>query len=198
MTARSGFGDTSAAVAGARCRCCPSLPYLRFGIVVVAMFLAARILLVLTLTAAAEAAKLAICPISEGSSGCTASGNKRRGYVALWRRSLLHRRRPILPPELFRCWSRSAGSQPIGFCLPASACTCSAGRRFSLRTVSSPRCRPRHRPPELEHTAFAWRRRTPRPYALAVEVIRMDAKAEKIALFRYGLIAPLVLEPLPR
>jgi transposase len=30
------------------------------------------------------------------------------------------------------------------------------------------------------------------------EVIRMDAKAEKIALFRYGLIANLVLEPLPR
>jgi transposase InsO family protein len=26
----------------------------------------------------------------------------------------------------------------------------------------------------------------------------MDAKAEKVALFRYGLIAPLVLEPLPR
>jgi len=26
----------------------------------------------------------------------------------------------------------------------------------------------------------------------------MDAKAEKIALFRYGLIAPLVVEPLPR
>ena len=38
----------------------------------------------------------------------------------------------------------------------------------------------------------------PRPYALAVEVIPMDAKAEKIALFRYGLIAPLVLEALPR
>jgi hypothetical protein len=26
----------------------------------------------------------------------------------------------------------------------------------------------------------------------------MDAKAEKVALFRYGLIAPLVLEALPR
>src|SRR5207237_9547490 len=26
----------------------------------------------------------------------------------------------------------------------------------------------------------------------------MDAKAEKIALFRYGLIAPLILETLPR
>ena len=26
----------------------------------------------------------------------------------------------------------------------------------------------------------------------------MESKVEKIALFRYGLIAPLVLEPLPR
>jgi hypothetical protein len=32
----------------------------------------------------------------------------------------------------------------------------------------------------------------------AQEVIRMDAKAEKIALFRFGVIASLVLEPLPR
>src|SRR5215472_9005608 len=33
---------------------------------------------------------------------------------------------------------------------------------------------------------------------LTQEVIWMDAKAEKIALFRYGVIASLVLEPLPR
>jgi putative transposase len=33
---------------------------------------------------------------------------------------------------------------------------------------------------------------------LAQEVIRTDAKAEKIALFRFGVIASLVLEPLPR
>jgi len=33
---------------------------------------------------------------------------------------------------------------------------------------------------------------------LAQEIFFMDAKAEKIALFRYGLIAPLVLEALPR
>ena len=26
----------------------------------------------------------------------------------------------------------------------------------------------------------------------------MEAKAEKTALFRYGLVAPLILEPLPR
>ena len=33
---------------------------------------------------------------------------------------------------------------------------------------------------------------------LAQEVSWMDAKAEKIALFRFGVIASLVLEPLPR
>jgi transposase InsO family protein len=31
-----------------------------------------------------------------------------------------------------------------------------------------------------------------------MEVFTMDGKAEKMALFRYGLVAPLVLEPLPR
>ena len=33
---------------------------------------------------------------------------------------------------------------------------------------------------------------------LAKEISHVDAKAEKIALFRYGLIAPPVLETLPR
>jgi transposase InsO family protein len=33
---------------------------------------------------------------------------------------------------------------------------------------------------------------------LSQEALGMDAKAEKIALFRYGLIASLVIEPLPR
>jgi len=32
----------------------------------------------------------------------------------------------------------------------------------------------------------------------ATEISLMDAKAEKLALFRYGLIAPLVIETLPR
>ena len=31
-----------------------------------------------------------------------------------------------------------------------------------------------------------------------MEMFRMDAKSEKLALFRYGLIAPLVIERLPR
>ena len=57
------------------CHCCKrtvsllpefALPYLRFGIVVIALFLVARILLGLTLKAAAEAAKLAVMPYQRG------------------------------------------------------------------------------------------------------------------------------------
>jgi hypothetical protein len=57
------------------CRCCKrtvsllpefALPYLRFGIVVIALFLVARILLGLTLKAAAEAAKVAAMPCQPG------------------------------------------------------------------------------------------------------------------------------------
>jgi len=43
-----------------------ALPYLRFGIVVIALFLVARILLGLTLKAAVEAAKLAVMPYQRG------------------------------------------------------------------------------------------------------------------------------------
>jgi len=43
-----------------------ALPYLRFGIVVIAMFLVARLLLGLTLKAAAESAKLAVMPYQRG------------------------------------------------------------------------------------------------------------------------------------
>ena len=32
----------------------------------------------------------------------------------------------------------------------------------------------------------------------SVEISRMDGKSEKLALFRYALIAPLVIETLPR
>ena len=57
------------------CHCCKrtvsllpefALPYLRFGIVVIALFLVARLLLGLTLKAAAEAAKLAAMPYQRG------------------------------------------------------------------------------------------------------------------------------------
>ena len=57
------------------CRCCKrtvsllpefALPYLRFGIVVIALFLVARLFLGLTLKAAAETAKLAAMPYQRG------------------------------------------------------------------------------------------------------------------------------------
>jgi len=57
------------------CRCCKrtvsllpdfALPYLRFGIVVIALFLVARLLLDLTLKAAAESARLAAMPYQRG------------------------------------------------------------------------------------------------------------------------------------
>jgi transposase-like protein len=57
------------------CRCCKrtvsllpefALPYLRFGIVVIALFLVARLLLGLTLKAAAESAKVAAAPYQRG------------------------------------------------------------------------------------------------------------------------------------
>jgi len=57
------------------CRCCKrtvsllpefALPYLRFGIVVIALFLVARLLLGLTLRAAADAAKLTAMPYQRG------------------------------------------------------------------------------------------------------------------------------------
>jgi len=57
------------------CRCCKrtvsllpefALPYLRFGIVVIALFLVARLLLGVTLKAAAESANLAAMPYQRG------------------------------------------------------------------------------------------------------------------------------------
>jgi hypothetical protein len=42
------------------------LPYLRFGIVVIALFLVARLLFALTLNAAAESARLTVMPHQRG------------------------------------------------------------------------------------------------------------------------------------
>ena len=57
---------------------------------------------------------------------------------------------------------------------------------------------PLPRPPEPPHTPFAWTPPTPFAIRSRQKKILMNDKAEKTALFRYGLIAPLVLETLPR
>ena len=59
--------------------------------------------------------------------------------------------------------------------------------------AAEPRSAPSPLPLELAHTPFVWN-----PSAFRRTLGLMDDKAEKIALFRYGLIAPLVLETLPR
>src|SRR6058998_1464055 len=64
--------------------------------------------------------------------------------------------------------------------------------------AAAPHSPPPARPPEPPHTPFAWNRAA---FLLKLWGGRknfMDDKTEKIALFRYGLIAPLVLETLPR
>src|SRR6266705_2656077 len=92
----------------------------------------------------------------------------------------------------------SAASWRTDSCFASCGCTCWGGRRFWLPLVIRSTCGPAELLPEHKHTAFVWRR-TPRLATFGRREIRpMDAQTEKIALFRYGLIAPLVLEPLPR
>src|SRR5205085_4411349 len=67
------------------------------------------------------------------------------------------------------------------------------GLAFPFPTGVPPHSGRLFHPPDLPHTAFASR---PAPYSAYRPL--MDTKAEKLALFRYGLVAPLVLEALPR
>src|SRR5207253_28742 len=68
-----------------------------------------------------------------------------------------------------------------------------------LPTAAAPHSPPAARPPEPPHTPFAWTRAAfLRKLTSRRKNNSMDDKAEKVALFRYGLIAPLVLETLPR
>ena len=63
--------------------------------------------------------------------------------------------------------------------------------QFRLPTAVAPQSPPPRRPPELPHTPFAWRREAfRRKLPSRRKTNSMDDKAEKIALFRYGLIAP--------
>jgi hypothetical protein len=83
------------------CRCCKrtvsllpefALPYLRFSIAVIALFLIARLLIGKTLDAAAVSAVSTGMPCSADSSGFDASGDRPRNYAQASRRRLPHRR----------------------------------------------------------------------------------------------------------
>jgi hypothetical protein len=76
-----------------------SLPYLRFGIMVIALFLVARLLFDLTLNAAAESAKLAAMPYQRGQFWVRRFGNKRKSYALPWLRSCPASGAPLYIPS---------------------------------------------------------------------------------------------------
>jgi hypothetical protein len=78
------------------------------------------------------------------------------------------------------------------------ALTCRAGRRVWFRRGAATRWLPRDPPPEVPHIAFAWRKIAALVMFRSRDIFPVSAHAEKLALFRYGLIAPLVIETLPR
>ena len=63
-----------------------ALPYLRFGITVISLFLVARLLQGATLSAAAAAARSRPCRTSAASSGFAASNGRPSAYARRWRR----------------------------------------------------------------------------------------------------------------
>jgi putative transposase len=176
-----------------------ALPYLRFSISVLSLFLTARLLQSATLAAAATKAAQTAMPYQRGQFWvrrfhaadrrplCGAGGfdrptgssqlrPARSGHVAIHRldrRPPLPVRRSAIPPVGLAGVSRSG----------RALCRAPLGDASHL-TV----------PTQLLHGAVDTRGLM----LLAQEIFFMDAKAEKIALFRYGLIAPLVLESLPR
>jgi hypothetical protein len=161
-----------------------ALPYLRFGIVVIALFLVARILLVLTLKVSAEAAKLAAMPYQRGQFWVRRFRQPAEKLCVALAALIAPRAALDFASRVLQMLESIGWIAAHRFLFADVRVHLLGWPAFLARTVASPRCRRRHRPPELEHTAFAWRSRTARPYALAVEVIRMDAKAEKVALFR--------------
>jgi transposase-like protein len=175
-----------------------ALPYLRFSVSIVSLFLAARLLQGVTLAAAAAAAAQVAMPYQRGQFWLRRFGRQAESLCAALTALAAPPAAPTFVHRALECCSPPDGSRLIVSCLPICDSTCWAGPRFSLRPDIVPRSARRPLPPEGPHTAFARSRHHLRPYASAQEIFCMDAKAEKVALFRYGLIAPLVLETLPR
>ena len=182
------------------CQCCQrtvsllpefALPYLRASILVIALFLIARLLRVQTLRVAAaqSAYQRGQFWIRRFQWQAEALCGALAGLTA-----------PHSPPTSWpgpcTCWRTSAGSLPTAFCL--AICASPAGLATflapsGLRAPVSPAARQPEAhthllPFEARCVGLIFRRR----------YISVDDKSEKIALFRFGLIAPLMLETLPR
>jgi hypothetical protein len=125
------------------CRCCKrtvsllpefALPYLRFSITVIALFLIARLLGGSTLSTAAFAAMRPGMPYQRGQYWVRRFRSQAERLCAALAVLIAHlQRRTSFPWPCASC-SPSAGSPPTGFCLPICDSTCWAGQRFSLQT----------------------------------------------------------------
>jgi hypothetical protein len=139
------------------CRCCKRtvsllpefvLPWLRFSLSVIALFLAARLLNGLTLVAAARAAAQAVMPYQRGQFWIRRFQKQAPALsLALVPLEVPGHPRRTSFPEPCECWNPSDGSPRIVSCFRSFASICWAGLWA-----------PRALFPELPHTAFAWRK----------------------------------------
>ena len=115
-----------------------ALPWLRFSISVIALFLVARLLNGLPLAAAALAAGQASMPYQRGQFWIRRF-QKQAPALSV---SLASIAVPVAAADFCHarseCWNPSAGSPPIAFVFADCASTCWAGPRFSLPTVVAP------------------------------------------------------------
>ena len=133
-----------------------ALPWLRFSLSVISLFLVARLLQGRTLAAAALAARQSAMPYQRGQFWIAGFANKLPGSAWRWRRWRRQSPRPTWSSVRFTCCNRSAGSPRIASCSPGCARTCSAGRIFSLPKGGVPRSLRLLPPPEAAHKPFAW------------------------------------------
>jgi len=175
-----------------------ALPFLRFSIPVIALFLIARLLHGCTLKVSAQAAAQPAMPYQRGQFWCRRFQKQAEALCA----ALAALTAPQAAPHFV---TRALDMlQTIGW-IPAHRFLFSGLRTHLLGWP--PTLAPHGRPATLRpawlstgalphNTCIAFSRR-PR-VSFSSGRFLMDAKAEKLALFRYGLIAPLVLETLPR
>ena len=127
-----------------------ALPWLRFSLTVISLFLVARLLQRLTLAAAALAASQRAMPYQRGQFWIRRF-RKQAPKLTLSLAPLVASARAHSP-----CWNPSAGSPLTASCSLSCALTCWAGRSFSLPRGGAPCWLPPTWPAEGPHIAFVW------------------------------------------
>ena len=175
-----------------------ALPFLRFSIPVISLFLIARLLNGYTLQASAQAAAQPAMPYQRGQLWSRRFQRQAESLcLALAALTALHTA-PNFVTRALRMLQTIGWTPAHRFLFselartPVGLASVSRSRRPSRR---APAGFPVHLRLPTQHLHSL--NRQPR-VSFSSGRFLMDAKAEKLALFRYGLIAPLVLETLPR